>query len=130
MLICVFLCIYGLTFYADKTYITFDILLNDFSVSQIYGIIWKMVANASKRYLEGGISKKHAANSVISACERFAVQAKINNWSLKGYNRPKDLPQSSLSSFFFNRVLGIGDMGFKLPPTMMSLKNETFCFEK
>ena len=103
----------------DKTYKTFDILLNDFSVSQIYGIIWKAVADASKLYLESGISKKHAANSVIGACERYAERAKMNGWKLTEYSRIRDLPQSALSSFFFNRVLGIGDMGFTLPPTIV-----------
>ena len=103
----------------DKTYKTFEILLNDFSVSQIYGIIWKAVADASKLYLEKGISKKHAANSVIGACERYAERAKMNGWTLTEYSRIRDLPQSELSSFFFNRVLGIGDMGFKVPPTIV-----------
>lgn len=101
----------------DKTYKRFEILLDDFSVSQIYGIIWKAVADASKLYLEKGITKKHAANSVIGACERYAERAKMNGWTLTEYSRIRDLPQSALSSFFFNRVLGIGDMGFKVPPT-------------
>lgn len=103
----------------DKTHKTFEILLNDFSVSQIYGIIWKAVADASKLYLESSISKKHAANSVIGACERYGERAKMNGWNLTGYSRIRDLPQSALSSFFFNRVLGIGDMGFNVPPTIV-----------
>lgn len=103
----------------DKTYKTFEIMLNDFSVSQIYGIIWRAVADASKLYLEKGISKKHAANSVIGACERYAERAKINGWDLTQYNRIKDLPQSELSLFYFNRVLGIGEMGFRVPPTIV-----------
>lgn len=103
----------------EKTYKMFDIILNDFSVSQIYGIIWRAVADASKLYLEKGISKKHAANSVIGACERYAERAKINGWDLTQYNRIKDLPQSVLSLFYFNRVLGIGEMGFRVPPTIV-----------
>ena len=103
----------------EKTYKTFDIILNDFSVSQIYGIIWRAVADASKLYLEKGLSKKHAANSVIGACERYAERAKINGWDLTQYNRIKDLPQSVLSLFYFNRVLGIGEMGFRVPPTIV-----------
>lgn len=103
----------------EKTYKTFDIILNDFSVSQIYGIIWRAVADASKLYLQRGISKKHAANSVIGACERYAERAKINGWDLTQYNRIKDIPQSTLSLFYFNRVLEIGDMGFRVPPTIV-----------
>lgn len=103
----------------EKTYKTFDIILNDFSVSQIYGIIWRAVADASKLYLEKGISKIHAANSVIGACERYAERAKMSGWDLTQYNRIKDLPQSELSLFYFNRVLGIGEMGFRVPPTVV-----------
>lgn len=103
----------------DKTYKTFEIMLNDFSVSQIYGIIWKSVADASKLYLEKGISKQHAANTVIGACQRYAERAKLNGWDLTQYNRIKDIPQSILSTFYFNRVLGIGEMGFRVPPTIV-----------
>lgn len=103
----------------DKTYKTFEIILNDFSVSQVYGIIWRAVADASKLYLQKGISKKHAANSVIGACERYAERAKLNGWDLTQYNRIKDLPQSTLSLFYFNRVLGIGEMGFRVSPTFV-----------
>lgn len=103
----------------EKTYKIFEIILEDFSVSQIYGIIWKAVADAARLYLEKGISKKHAANSVIGACERYADRAKLNNWELTHYNRIRDLPESALSAFYFNRVLGIGEMGFKMPPTIL-----------
>ena len=113
---------FATTFYFKKSKPirqTFEIILNDFSVSQIYGIIWRAVADASKLYLEKGISKKHAANSVIGARERYAERAKINGWDLTQYNRIKDLPRSELSLFYFNRVLGIGEMGFRVPPTIV-----------
>ena len=113
---------FATTFYFKKSKPirqTFEIILNDFSVSQIYGIIWRAVADASKLYLEKGISKKHAANSVIGARERYAERVKINGRDLTQYNRIKDLPQSELSLFYFNRVLGIGEMGFRVPPTIV-----------
>lgn len=103
----------------EKTYNVFDVLLNDFSVSQIYGIIWKAVAGASKLYLEKGLNKKHAANSVITGCERIGEQARLCGWNLAEYHRIKELPQSSLSAYFFNRVLGIGDLGFTTPPQII-----------
>ena len=103
----------------DKTYTTFETILENFSVSQIYGIIWRSVADASKLYLERGITRKHAANSIIGACERYAERAKICGWDLSQYNRIKDLPESALSQFYFNKVLGIGEMGFRVPPTIV-----------
>lgn len=102
-----------------KTYQTFEILLNDFSVSQIYGIIWKSVADASRLCLERKFSKLHAANSVIGACARYGERAKANGWKLVEYGRLRDLPQSELAAFFFCRVLGIGDKGFKMTPSII-----------
>lgn len=103
----------------DKTYKVFDSILNDFSVAQVYGIIWKSVAEASRLYLEKRISKSHAANSVIGSCERYADRAKINNWDLFAYKRIPDLPQSILSEFFFYKVLKIGDQGFYSVPRIL-----------
>lgn len=101
----------------DKTYLTIKTLLNDFSTSQIYGIIWKSVADASKLYLEKGISRNHAANSVIGACQRLGERAVLNNWQMTRYSRTKQVPQSTLSEFYFNKVVNIGSMGFDIPPT-------------
>ena len=103
----------------DKTHATFDGMLDTFSVSQIFGIIWRAIADSSRLYLQGGISRRHAANSAIGACERYAERAKINKWDLVQYNRPHDLPQSDLSLFYYNRVLEIGEMGFRVPPTIV-----------
>lgn len=103
----------------EKTYKTFEILLDDFSVAQIFAIIWKSVAEASRLYLETGMTKKHAANSTISACQRYAEKALANGWKLTEYSRPRDLPQSELSRFFFNKVIKIYDLGFIMPPSAL-----------
>ena len=92
-------------------------ILENFSVSQIYGIIYKSVANATKYYQESSVSKKQAANSVIGGCQRYAERAMINNWELAKYSRIKELPQSMISEFFFDRVIGVGSLGFNMPPS-------------
>lgn len=104
-----------------KTKEVFETLLNDYSVSQIYGIIYREVSNASRYYLESNISRKHAATSVISMCEKYGEIARIKGWTPTQYYRIKDLPQSALSLFFFNRVLGIGDNGFTNVPSLENL---------
>lgn len=101
----------------DKTKSVFKDMLESFSVSQIYGIIFKSIANATKYYQESSVSKKQAANSVIGACQRLSEKAKINNWDMVKYNRIKELPQSEISEFFFDRVVGIGSLGFNMPPS-------------
>lgn len=101
----------------EKTIAIFKDLLENFSVSQIYGIIYKSVANATKYYQESSVSKKQAANSVIGGCQRYAERAMINNWGLAKYSRIKELPQSMISEFFFDRVIGVGSLGFNMPPS-------------
>lgn len=101
----------------EKTIAIFKDLLEKFSVSQIYGIIYKSVANATKYYQESSVSKKQAANSVIGGCQRYAERAMINNWELAKYSRIKELPQSMISEFFFDRVIGVGSLGFNMPPS-------------
>ena len=101
----------------EKTIAIFKDLLENFSVSQIYGIIYKSVANATKYYQESSVSKKQAANSVIGGCQRYAERAMINNWELAKYSRIKELPQYMISEFFFDRVIGVGSLGFNMPPS-------------
>ncbi|CDG01848.1 Putative Uncharacterized protein [Clostridium chauvoei JF4335] len=101
----------------EKTIAIFKDLLENFSVSQIYGIIYKSVANATKYYQENSVSKKQAANSVIGGCQRYAERAMINNWELAKYSRIKELSQSMISEFFFDRVIGVGSLGFNMPPS-------------
>lgn len=101
----------------EKTIAIFKDLLENFSVSQIYGIIYKSVANATKYYQESSVSKKQAANSVIGGCQRYSERAMINNWELAKYSRIKELPQSMISEFFFDRVIGVGSLGFNMPPS-------------
>ena len=103
----------------DKTITVFEDLLEHFSVSQIYGIIYRSIANATKWYQELRVSKKHAANSVIGSCQRYGERAVIGKWELNKYNRITDCPQSMISEFFLNRVIEIGDLGFHMPPVSL-----------
>lgn len=103
----------------SKTVMVLEDLLKHFSVSQIFGIIYKSIANATKWYQESRISKAHAANSVIGNCQRLGEKAIANNWDLNKYNRISSCPQSMISEFFFNRVLRIESLGFHMPPTSL-----------
>ena len=87
-------------------------MLEDFSVSQIFAIIYNCVSNASRYCLERNVSRKQAAHSVITRCERYGERAISQNWTINRYGRLKDLSQSSLSSYFFYKVIQIGELGF------------------
>ncbi|OCY42478.1 hypothetical protein BFR77_08485 [Acinetobacter pittii] len=58
-----------------KTTTVFQNLVVNFSVGQIYSIIYKAIANSSEQYLSGKVNKFHAQNMVISSCEGFGERA-------------------------------------------------------
>ena len=101
----------------SKTNIVFDKLLQDYSISQVFGIIFSAVKNSVFYYNSKSISKTQAVNSVISNCQ------KIGEYSLaQGYTRFKpyrdnNCAQSIISMFLFDNIFGIGDKGFYNVPT-------------
>ena len=107
----------------DKTVAVINELLDSFSVSQVYYIIYKGITNANRYYQEGGISKKQAANSVISRCQGFAEKALIEGWDISKYKRIKELPQSSLSQILFNKIYKIGDKCIDEVPSLEILND-------
>lgn len=102
----------------EKTISVFKDLLEHFSVAQIYGIIYKSISNATRFYQESKTTKKHAANSVISNCQRFGERAVANSWDIVKYNKVSELPQSLISETFFNRILNIAEKGFNEKPSI------------
>ncbi|MHC2992707.1 hypothetical protein OB13_14365, partial [Pontibacter sp. HJ8] len=108
----------------DKTLTVFNDLLRDYSVSQIYGIIYRSVNNALRFRVEKGATLKHAANTIIGNAQNYAERAKVNNWDLSKYKRIEDCPESALSKFFFERILRIGYNGFNEVPNIEILRKE------
>lgn len=92
----------------EKTREVIQKLLENFSVSQIYYIIWCKVSDASRWYLEGGVSKSRAANSVIGACQRYGESAVFYERELPRYHRPAECPQSVLTRLFYYEILKLG----------------------
>lgn len=89
----------------EKTHFVFQQLLENFSVSQIYYIIWCKVNDASRWYLEGGVSKQRAANSVIGACLHYGESAVFYERELPQYRRPAECPRSVLTQYFYDKIL-------------------------
>jgi hypothetical protein len=101
----------------EKTMGILNSLLEDYSVSQLYSIIYRSIANTAKFYQENKITRKHAGNMVVTHIQRYGERAKAEGWEIKGFRRNYDLPQTAISEVFFNRILNIGSLGFELPPT-------------
>ena len=97
----------------EKTidYLTYS--LKNYSVSQVFNIIWSSVQSAAALYQQGNITKKHAANVAISNIQSKTERSIANNWELKPYERNYDLPETTVSRLFYSVVLGLGDIGIK-----------------
>ncbi len=105
-----------------KTIEVFNHLLNNFSVSQIYQMIYNGIAKATKYYQEGSATKQHAANSVITNCQSYGAKAILDNWRVKGYYRDRDCKESVLSQFLFSKIIKIGDAGFNTKPSLNAIE--------
>jgi hypothetical protein len=101
----------------EKTMAILSSLLEDYSVSQLYSIIYRSIANTAKFYQENKITRKHAGNMVVTHIQRYGERAKAEGWEIKGFSRNYNLPQTAISEIFFNRILNIGSLGFEVPPT-------------
>lgn len=107
----------------EKTRTVISDLVNDYSVSQIYGILYKSTNNALRFQVEKEVSMRHASNTIVGNAQSFGERAKVNKWELQKYNRIKNCPQSALSKFFFERVIKIGYDGFNEVPRLDLIKN-------
>jgi len=100
-----------------KTINLFEYLLEYYSVSQIYSLIYRAVANSTKLYQEKKLPKQHAANTVITFCESHGERAIAEGWNLTKYRRNFDLPESVISKVFFTTILQIAYIGFDEKPS-------------
>lgn len=97
-----------------------DLILEDFSVSEGYSILYSSVSGSAS-YKQTGISQKHAVNSINSYIANNISKRKSGEWQTKGYKRNYDLPQTAISMVFFNNILKIGDKGFTLVPKLENI---------
>ena len=100
----------------ERTRSVFLDLLDHFATAQIFCFIGTAIGNAVARAREKTLSKKLAANSVVTDCQRQGVDALANHGDVATYPRDCKCPQSTLSSLFYDQVLKIGDRGLDFCP--------------
>ena len=105
----------------EKTKTVISNLLENYSVGQIYNLIWGAGRDAAAFYMREKVPKTHAANTVVGALQRKGDHARAEGWELKIYRRDRRCPQSMISHVFFDRVLQIGDRGFDHAPSVSAL---------
>lgn len=87
---------------------------------------------ACTRYQEGGITRNHAANMVITICKNYTTRAVKEGWTVKRFERDYDIEISTAESYIYTNILRIGEDGFRCSPGMMSdkLYDKLFLKEK
>lgn len=100
----------------DKTLNLLETLLTRFASAQVYNFIWAAGRDAAAFYMRGGVTKAHAANTVVGTIQRMAERAEAQGWEVKKFQRNYRCPQSTISQVFFDAVLKIGDAGFSTTP--------------
>ncbi|WP_430809482.1 MULTISPECIES: hypothetical protein [unclassified Carboxylicivirga] len=88
-------------------------LLEDYSVGQIYNIIWRSVRKGTTDYAKTD-NRSFASSAVINHCQKFAAIKKANGEKIENYNRPYHSRQSRISQYYFDSVLKIGKTGFEM----------------
>jgi|SRR6185437_2430631 len=95
---------------SEKTDAILYDLLNNFSICQVILLIDTSITKSFRWACENNISKFHAVNTIMINTQKYGERAIINGWKINNkflYN-DNEYPQSTLSSFFFDRILKIG----------------------
>ena len=90
----------------------FTNLLQTYSVSQCFQIIWVGAREVTDFLVRKQPNRQHASNYFIGACQRWADRAIAEKWNVKGFRRNYDLPRSQLSHVLHDVFLCHGEVGF------------------
>lgn len=107
--------------WARRRPLTFQSLLKDFSVAQVYNIVWSAARDAAAYCQRGGINKQQAANSMVGGCRTRGDKARVKGWQVKPYGRNHNRPRSELSHVLHDVFLKIGELGFTHKPSRDAL---------
>lgn len=96
----------------DKTRAMIVTALQTFTVAQVCNVLYRAARDAAAFYQRGGVSRDHAAKTVVGSFERLMEKTTANEWIVTPFRRNFNLPQSVLSRLLYNRLLGTDDGGF------------------
>lgn len=102
----------------EKTKMVINHLLEEYSIGQIWNLIYGSVNNAAAWYQKANVSRRHAANSAITTLNNRGDRAKAEGWHLKPYHRSYNSKLSQLSMVFFDSILQIGSEGYEKVPAL------------
>lgn len=118
-------CVGYLLVYMDRKHLPFspgsktrDVLaemLDHFSMSKSFAIIWRSVVGAVNYMVEHKVAENRAANSVVGSMRRRFHQAVIEGAEVKDFRPEPRCCDCSLTQLLFNDLLRSGPEGFFRP---------------
>ncbi|MGW4851241.1 hypothetical protein ACWEPZ_08370 [Streptomyces sp. NPDC004288] len=84
--------------------------LATFSLGQVFNLIYRATKDSAAYYQRGGVNKRQAANSTVGRISAAADRARANDWTIKSFGRPWNLPQTAMDEIFFSKVMWQPDM--------------------
>jgi hypothetical protein len=94
----------------------FERLVEDFSVAQVYNLIWRSARGAVEYAGKAAITPEHAGATVVHEISRKAEYALATATELKPYRRDRGAPRSRLGEIVFDLLLEIGEDAAFLTP--------------
>jgi hypothetical protein len=83
--------------YSDTVVNTVYAMLDSFSSTQIFSIVWSSINYSTRCYSERWLKRKDFTSHLMKSCKRYAERALNEGWTVKSFDRPKALPQSVIS---------------------------------
>lgn len=96
-------------------------ILEYFSVSEGYSIIYSSMEKTAAYKQKNNITNKHAINLLPKLIETNISKRVSGEWNRNNFERNYNLSQSSFSLTFFYDILKIGDDGFRKSPKIENL---------
>lgn len=100
----------------DKTNNTFKNLLDQFSIGQIYNLIWRAVRDAIVYKNREHLSIKYTRNVAIHNINYKAAKVIDNQSELENFNPTYKIENDAISSVFFDQILKSREKGFETVP--------------
>ncbi len=87
-------------------------LVDNYSVSEAYWLLYRHSQNALTYYTENSVTRERAINWAVSSLGFYLDKMIANSWDATSYHRSNELPISVISEVFFYEILDINELGF------------------
>jgi hypothetical protein len=97
--------------------------LEDFSVGQVMYLIYLAMRTLAMTHQQGGMDATRLSLVFADAIASYARRAQLESWTIRGMNRPADLPMSTLALIFAHEVTRLDDEYLTVSPSAGALAN-------